>query len=298
MKKHAASLMLFFMLYAICTVNAQEPKQVVINLNTGYQVKGEVLEQTSTGIKVKALNGEVYEYKSDEIKNIQDAKQPSSSKPNKPFSSAKKGSLPIQEGNKPQVGQGIFSYHFGPSIPTGHFADTNRSGAGLGLNIGIQYLYPLTEQGLSLFAGIDANYNGIKKGKKDAIVKSIDNSEDVTYPKYFNIPFSSGLHYTFQLNEKISFYGKGGLIASFLKITDFKFPYNGNELKTKFNLSTKVGFTLGGGLILNDKIDIAITYWHLGEHEIRSVSEYPGETEKENFDFDDSLFTLAVGFKF
>jgi opacity protein-like surface antigen len=303
MKKHTISLVLFFMLCAICVVNAQELKQVVINLNTGYQVKGELLEQTSEGIKIKAPNGEVYEYKSEEIKGIEDTKQSSSNKSyNKPFSSAKKDARPSQEGNKPQVGQGTFSYHFGLAIPTGNFADdigTRSGSAGLGLNLGIQYLYPLSENGLSLFAGLDLNYNGIKKSSRDDIEEEYDSDVDLTFSKYLNIPVSGGLHYTYVLNEKVSLYGKGGLAASFLKMTNMKVTYGNEEAISKFDMSTNLGLTLGGGLILSDKIDIAITYWGLGEHEIKGEVEYDGDTEKlDRYKLDDSLFTLTVGFKF
>jgi opacity protein-like surface antigen len=291
MRKYIISLSLFFVLSATCVVSAQEHKQIVIDLNTGYQVKGEVMEQTSTGIKIKASNGEVYEYKSEEIKGMQDAKQPSSPKPNKPFSSAKKDALPIQEGIKPQVGQGIFSYHLGLAIPTGNFAN----GVGLGLNIGGQYLYPISEGGLSLFAGIDLNYNALKKSVRDETESDID----VTYPKFLNIPVSGGLHYTYFLNEKVSLYGKGGPAVSFLKITNEKYSYGGNEETYKYDLSTKVGFIVGGGLILNNKLDIALSYWRLGKHEITGETKKNGVTEKlDSTPMGESIFTLTVGFKF
>lgn len=59
---------------ATCLVDAQEEKFVVLNLKTGYSVKGEIIEHTAQGIKIKTLNGEIYEYKSDEIGNMTNTK--------------------------------------------------------------------------------------------------------------------------------------------------------------------------------------------------------------------------------
>lgn len=301
MTKYIISLTLLFVLSATCVVKAQEHKQIIIDLNTGYQVKGEILEQTPTGIKIRTKNGETYEYRSEEIKGMSDAEQPSTQ--NKLFQAPKNVARPTLARDKNQPIQDIFSYHFGLAIPTGNFADDigARSGsAGLGLNVGIQYLYPLSKNGLSLFAGLDLNYNGLKKSVRDDAEDDLDSDEDVTFQKYLNIPVSGGLHYTYILNEKVSLYGKGGLAVSFLKITNVKYSYGGDELTYKYDLSTNLGLTLGGGLILNDKIDIALTYWGLGEHEIKGEIDYDdGDIEKlDRSKLDDSLFTLTVGFKF
>ncbi len=70
--------------------------------------------------------------------------------------------------------QGNVSIHFGPSFPVSDFAsddidDEDASGAGVGLNVGLQYIYPLSENGLGLFGGIDLNYNGLKSDVKDDV---------------------------------------------------------------------------------------------------------------------------------
>lgn len=54
-------------------VNAQENRFVVLNLKTGYSVKGEIVEQTAQGVKIKTLNGEIFEYKADEITSTTNA---------------------------------------------------------------------------------------------------------------------------------------------------------------------------------------------------------------------------------
>lgn len=73
MKKYIISFVLFLTLSATSPVNAQEKKLVVLNLKTGYSVKGEIVEQTEQVIKIKTLNGDILEYRADEIANKTDA---------------------------------------------------------------------------------------------------------------------------------------------------------------------------------------------------------------------------------
>lgn len=55
---------------------AQENKNVVINLKTGYSVKGEIVEKTADIVKIITLNGEIFEYKTDEIESIGTSSSP------------------------------------------------------------------------------------------------------------------------------------------------------------------------------------------------------------------------------
>lgn len=200
--------------------------------------------------------------------------------------------------------QGTFSYHFGVSVPNGNFADdsdgTRNGAAGTGLNLGIQYVYPLSVNGLGLFAGADINYNGLKKSYRSDIEDGLETDEEVTFFKYLNLPVSGGLNYTFKVNDKVSLYGKGGLVASFLKLTNMKWTYGNEEEIDRFDLSTGLGYTIGGGFIINDKIELGITYFGLGTHEITGEADYGhGDTEKLGKQkIDVSLTTLTIGFKF
>jgi hypothetical protein len=199
--------------------------------------------------------------------------------------------------------KGTFSYHFGAAIPSGNFADDSGSrpgNAGFGLNLGFQYVYPLSADGLGLFAGVDINYNGLKKSFRNDIEDELATDVDVTFLKYLNLPVSGGLHYTFKVNDKVSLYGKGGLVASFLKLTNMKISSGNEEAVMKYDLSTALGYTIGGGFILNDKIELGLTYFGLGEHEITGETDYGhGNTEKlDKQKIDDGLLNLTIGFKF
>ena len=109
--------------------------------------------------------------------------------------------------------QGNVSIHFGPSFPVLDFASNEDSeyggGAAVGLNIGLQYIYPLSESGLGLFGGIDFNYNGLKKDIKDDVKELYESlgiySTDYKFFKYINVPITAGLNYTYQADEKLEY---------------------------------------------------------------------------------------------
>lgn len=91
-------VILFFAFNAMQIANAQENKLVVLNLKTGYSVKGEIIEQTEQGVKIKTLDGQIFEYKTDEISSKTDAKLSSPSK--KIFSPTKVVPQVIAKGDK------------------------------------------------------------------------------------------------------------------------------------------------------------------------------------------------------
>src|SRR5688572_12040620 len=98
--------------------------------------------------------------------------------------------------------QGNLSVHFGPALPSGDFGDDDvyddDSGlAGMGLNFGLKYVHPLSDNGLGLFGGIDLLFNPFSKDAKDDIEEEFFDEADITFPKYINIPISAGLHYTY-----------------------------------------------------------------------------------------------------
>ena len=87
MRKVVITFILFSLFVANNLLLAQENKLVILNLKNGYSVKGEIIEQNELGVKIKLLNGEIFEYKTDEISSTTDAKLTSPS--NKIFSQSK-----------------------------------------------------------------------------------------------------------------------------------------------------------------------------------------------------------------
>ncbi len=71
-------LLLFITCFANSVLIAQDTKVVILNLKNGYSVKGVIVEQSDQVVKIKTLDGEIYEYKTDEINNTTSAKSSTS----------------------------------------------------------------------------------------------------------------------------------------------------------------------------------------------------------------------------
>jgi opacity protein-like surface antigen len=203
--------------------------------------------------------------------------------------------------------QGNVSIHFGPSFPVSDFAsddidDEDAGGAAVGLNVGLQYIYPLSESGLGLFCGIDMNYNGLKKDVKDDVEELYEamgiNNPDIKYYKYINIPLTAGLNYTYQADDKIGVFANAGLAVNFMKITDMELKANGQTVTTEMDLANSIGFKIGGGILINQKTSISIDYLALGEHDIEGEVKTTGYSEDIDGEGKVDLLTLTLGFKF
>jgi len=203
--------------------------------------------------------------------------------------------------------QGFVSIHFGPSSPVSDFAsddidDENAGGAAVGINLGLQYIYPLSESGLGIFGGIDFNYNGLKKDVKDDIEEIYEkmgiHNANYKFLKYLNIPITTGLNYTYQTDDKIGVFANAGLALDFMKITDMEIEYSSYKLIQKMDLTNCIGFKIGGGIIINQKTSISIDYLALGEHDIEGESTIIGYSEDIDGELKVSLLTLTLGIKF
>lgn len=206
--------------------------------------------------------------------------------------------------------QGSFQLHVGPAFPTGDFADDSYENAiwggdgcaSMGLNLGIKYYSPLKPSGLSLVFGLDFMYNPLSKDFKDDLEDDWD-GEDITFPKYINIPFLAGLNYQIPVSEKLAFFGEGSLGFNILKITKIKTEADSYEYSEKFSPSVKFSYTLGGGMWIQDKYSIGLNYYGLGSHKCDSEWEetYSGDSDSGDDEFERSLdisaFTLTFGIK-
>jgi len=203
--------------------------------------------------------------------------------------------------------QGFVSIHFGPSSPVSDFAsddidDENAGGAAVGINLGLQYIYPLSESGLGIFGGIDFNYNGLKKDVKDDIEEIYEfmgiYNANYKFFKYINIPITTGLNYTYQADDKIGVFANAGLALNFMKITDMEIEYSSFKLIQKMDLANCIGFKIGGGILINQKTSISIDYLALGEHDIEGESTFSGYSDDIDGELKVNLLTLTLGIKF
>ena len=203
-----------------------------------------------------------------------------------------------------------FSVHLGSSIPVSDFGsddgdNEDSRGAAVGLNIGFQYRYPLSETGLGILGGIDFSYNRLQKNIKDEIENILNifqaNDVDIKYSKYINVPITAGLNYTFQVYDKMAVFANARLALNFLKITNFEAEYEGEKGISKYDLANNLGFTIGGGLLINQKVSVSIDYLGLGGHDTNVTDTYtadPDDVGKMKFKVPVDLLTIALGYRF
>ncbi len=203
--------------------------------------------------------------------------------------------------------QGNISIHVGSSLPVSDFASDDSekedaAGAAVGLNVGVKYIYPITQNGLGIFGGIDFNYNGLKKSVKDDFEEPFEemgiNDLDIKYNKYLNIPITAGLDYTYQPNDNFGVFANVGLAYNLLQVTDMEIKTNGATLTMETDLATSVGFKIGAGVLINEQISVAIDYWGLGEYDTKTTIKSDDGSDDIEGKLKVDLLTLTVGFRF
>ena len=196
--------------------------------------------------------------------------------------------------------QGQFSFHIGPALPTSDYGDDSATDsdagrAGIGLNAGLQYLHPITDSGLSLFLGLDANYNGLKKDFRDDI-DDANPAADVKFYNYLNFPVTGGLSYNVNVNDQFELFLEGGAAFNFLQLTDYVFEFDQGETEYSFEMATRLGVKFGGGVKLNETTSIAIHYYGLGEHDIDFEQDNGAGTSRGDVERTVTFVTITLGF--
>lgn len=202
--------------------------------------------------------------------------------------------------------QGNFQLHAGTAIPISDFgnkelSDDYAGGAAPGINLGIQYLAPLSRaRDLFFFAGFDLNFNGLNKDTKKDIEDSFSllNAE-IKHSKYYNIPLSGGVLFKHYMRNHMAIYAQGGLTINFFKYTNFVATINDEEFIVKYDIDNKVGFRIGGGLDLNDNISVGIDYFALGKHQADGQIDVPlfGPVDT-SIETKVDILAVSVGYRF
>lgn len=216
------------------------------------------------------------------------------------------------------------SLHFGGSFPMGSFGESNvdkgkwallgssdQGGAGLGFNVGLKMKFDIPSiSGLGVIATADFIFNGLNSDVKDFVEELEDEAdEDITTPRYMNIPIMVGANYAYPLSSAVSVYGEAALGLNIRKITDFKESYEYSsvegETSLKYDVATSFAFQLGAGFLFNEKFSIGVNYYILGSAQVKGKMEddydYTKESDSEKFKFKDvspSMLLVRLGFHF
>lgn len=203
--------------------------------------------------------------------------------------------------------QGKFSFNLQGSLPVSDYGsddidDEDSGGAGIGGGLGIQYIHPIMENGLGIFVGFDAIYNGYKKSVKDDMEASLESlvgtQLDIKWSKLLNFPLSAGLNYSKSTDSGIGLFANLGLTYNFFKETDLVLEANGEKITGETELASAFGVKVGGGLLLNDKTSIFINYLGLGKHDLNMTLKGGGESVDMDSEGKIDIVTIGLGFVF
>jgi hypothetical protein len=197
--------------------------------------------------------------------------------------------------------QSRFGVHLGTAIPlSSGFYKVNEysSDPTIGINAGMEYSYRFPDKGIGVFTAIDFMYNGISKDYKEEVEKYELPLMGATpeYHEYYNIPFSTGVHYAYRLNDNLVLSSNAGLTVNCLIITDLDLGL--------YKFSTEPAFSIGGrvgvGLIINNRVSINLDYLGLGSHTLNVTTiEEPIHIEDEwSEDFSVHMLTLTAAIYF
>jgi hypothetical protein len=123
---------------------------------------------------------------------------------------------------------------------------------------------------------------------------------------WINIPVMTGIKYQLKGSSNMSFYGMAQAGLNFVKgpkieINSSVSDYDVKETIT-WDFTSSFGFSIGGGIILNEKYAIGIRYLMLGEPDIKTTAKISinGETEevKDKKEQPISILLLTVGIRF
>ena len=200
--------------------------------------------------------------------------------------------------------QSSYNIHIGPSIPLSDYGvytiharegDITASGA-LGVDIGFQYSYQWSEKGFGIFSSLDFILGDVSQDWKDKAneISEVHDFPLITLPVYLYFPLSAGLFYKYEASKSFSLYCNSGPTFNCMKVTD-------NEWETavwETDWSTSLGFRIGVGLLIKERLSFCVDYLGLGKHyaDGRLVKEvYP---EEYNHVLNVHLLTLTTGWNF
>jgi hypothetical protein len=186
--------------------------------------------------------------------------------------------------------------------------------AGMGFNVGFDVTVALPVEGLGVFGGIDFFFNTNNSALRDCLdeyakneVKVLDYVSEVKYtkPNFMNIPILFGLNYLHNFNNIVGIWGEAGigpnfrLISRYEKVREFNTAMSitlpDGEVVTciqevrgaKYKSAVTLGFKLGAGVMLWNRMSIGLDFYYLGSAKIEATGIY----ELGGEDYADKLYT-------
>lgn len=197
-------------------------------------------------------------------------------------------------------------FQIGLAMPQGDFADDDDDvdaifyGSGIastGFYLGYKTLTPLDPNGLYWTFNAGIMYNDLQSDFKDDLEDEMD---ELSLPKYLNVPVIAGLQYEKSLSKDFKLYGEAGVGLNILKLTNLTGSEGDYEMELTFEPSVKLGYKIGAGIVLQDKYTISLNYLGLGSHKVKYKYEEEDEGDRERGDdkFEKALPVSSLNFTF
>lgn len=217
--------------------------------------------------------------------------------------------LSVQAQTKP-----IWNVSVGGSFPIGYFAsfsfdpntlytdcgfmneNVNCGAAVLGINLGIEALFPMQNHKLFFTFSADFNYNGVTSDCKkylnlvadffNANFRSQVQNDGGTsvssscvvdgIPSHLNLPLLAGLRYTIPINNRMDLFAEGSVGANLRGITPItliermNYMYRGYYIEStieeqfKYALKGSLAFRFGMGVRFAEHLFLSAYYYYLG----------------------------------
>ena len=156
--------------------------------------------------------------------------------------------------------------------------------AGAGVGLGFDVTIALPVEGLGVFGGLDFIYNSTNSD----LVKYLDDqkkeiekmpgvsSYEYNIPNFMNIPLLFGVNYQHNFNNIIGIFGEAGVGPNFRLISgeETKTEYSSQPDATthwKYDSNVTLGFKIGAGVMMWDKMSIVLDFYSLGSAKIKGT---------------------------
>jgi hypothetical protein len=204
--------------------------------------------------------------------------------------------------------QGYLSTHLGAAIPVFNFGNASldqsgAGGAGVGIDIGAKYTYPIRKDGPNIFVEADIICNGLKKDFKIDLKLLLNNvygaGSNIKYFSYLNVPIIAGVNYKFLSKKDFDFFGELGIGINLFKKMRLKVESGEIKYKEHYDLSTKMAIKAGVGAIYKNKYSLGINYLILGKQQVKGEQSMYGTSIKfENEDQKVGVLAFTLGYRF
>ncbi|MHA1380897.1 MAG: outer membrane beta-barrel protein [Candidatus Helarchaeota archaeon] len=208
-----------------------------------------------------------------------------------------------------QTGTGYFGLYGSLSFPQGDFGDddVNDDDCGFaktGFGVGAEFTLPLGSPGLGWITSATFILNGFDE---DELEDYVDEGK-MDAGSWLNIPIMTGLRYESEVSPTMKIYGQGQVGLNLVKAPKIEFEYSyydyyedeyySGKSETEWDIASSFGFAIGGGIIINNKINIGLRYFSLGEPEIEGKIKSSGESDKTEWELPISAMLITVGINF